>query len=101
MKFHHGKEFKAEDVVHTFKRLLDPEVGSPIAATLDFVTNVVALDDLTVRFDLNSPNTYLPDLVALYHARIIPSDIDPERLANEEFGTGPFITRSSKQAPLY
>ena len=93
VKFHHGKEFKAEDVVYTFKRLLDPEVGSPIAATLDFVTNVVALDELTVRFDLDSPNTYLPDLVALYHARIIPSDIDPERLANEEFGTGPFILK--------
>ena len=93
VKFHHGKDFKAEDVVYTFNRLLDPEVGSPIAATLDFVTNVVALDDLTVRFDLNSPNTYLPDLVALYHARIIPSDIDPERLANEEFGTGPFILK--------
>jgi ABC-type transport system substrate-binding protein len=68
-------------------------VGSPIAATLDFVTNVVALDEWTVRFDLDSPNTYLPDLVALYHARIIPSDIDPERLVTEEFGTGPFILK--------
>ena len=42
VKFHHGKEFTAEDVVYTFRRLLDPEVGSPIAATLDFVANVVA-----------------------------------------------------------
>lgn len=91
VKFHHGKEFKAEDVVFTFNRLLDPAVGSPIAATLDFVKDVVALDDWTVRFDLEGPNAYLPDLVALYHARIIPSDIDPERLVTEEFGTGPFI----------
>ena len=93
VKFRHGKEFAAEDVVYTFNRLLDPDVGSPIAATLDFVTNVVALDERTVRFHLESPNTYLPDLVALYHARIIPSDIDPERLATEEFGTGPFILK--------
>ena len=93
VKFRHGKEFKAEDVVYTFNRLLDPEVGSPIAATLDFVTNVVALDERTVRFDLDSPNAYLPDLVALYHARIIPSDIDPGRLATEEFGTGPFLLK--------
>ena len=93
VKFHHGKEFTAEDVVYSFERLLDPDVGSPIAATLDFVSNVVALDERTVRFELDSPNSYLPDLVALYHARIIPSDIDPERLANEEFGTGPFILK--------
>ena len=93
VKFHHGKEFTAEDVVYTFKRLLDPEVGSPIAATFDFVANVIALDERTVRFDLHTPNAYLPDLVALYHARIIPSDIAPERLATEEFGTGPFILK--------
>ena len=91
--FHHGKEFKAEDVVFTFNRLLDPDVGSPIAATLDFVTNVVALDDWTVRFDLERPSANLPDLVALYHARIIPSDIRPERLVTEEFGTGPFFLK--------
>ena len=76
-----------------FKRLLDPDVGSPIAAALDSITKVVALDELTVRFELDSPNSYLPDLLALYHARIIPSDIDPERLTNEEFGTGPFILK--------
>ena len=93
VKFHHGKEFTAEDVVYTFRRLLDPEVGSPIAATLDFVANVVALDERTVLFDLDTPNAYLPDLLALYHARIIPSDIAPERLATEEFGTGPFILK--------
>ena len=93
VKFHHGKEFTVEDVVYSFERLLDPDVGSPIAAALDSVTKVVALDELTVRFELDSPNSYLPDLLALYHARIIPSDIDPERLANEEFGTGPFILK--------
>ena len=91
VKFRHGKTLKAEDVVYTFNRLLDPDVGSPIAATLDFVKNVAALDERTVTFDLDSPNAYLPDLVTLYHGRIIPSDIDPERLATEEFGTGPFI----------
>jgi len=93
VKFRHGKEFTAEDVVYTFNRLLDPDVGSPIAATLDFVKNVAALDERTVVFDLDSPNAYLPDLVTLYHARIIPSDIHPERLVTEEFGTGPFFLK--------
>ncbi len=93
VKFHHGKAFTAEDVVFTFSRLRDPDVGSPIAAILDFVADVVAIDDLTVRFDLKSPNAYLPDLVSLYHARIVPSDVEAERLATEEFGTGPFMLK--------
>ena len=93
VRFRHGKDFKAEDVVYSFNRLLDPDVGSPIAATLDFVTSVEALDERTVTFDLDSPNAYLPDLVSLYHARIIPSDVDPERLASKEFGTGPFALK--------
>jgi len=91
VKFRHGKEFEAEDVVFTFNRLLEPDVGSRIAAGLDTVTKVVALDERTVRFYLDSPNLYLPDLTTVFHARIIPSDIDPERLVNEVFGTGPFI----------
>ena len=91
MKFRHGKEFEAEDVVFTFNRLLEPDFGSRIASGLDTVTKVVALDERTVRFYLDSPNLYLPDLTTVFHARIIPSDIDPERLVNEVFGTGPFI----------
>ena len=91
VKFHHGKEFKAEDVVYTFERLLSPELGSPGASSLDFITDIVAIDDYTVRFDLASPNATLPDSLSVYHAKIVPSDIDGSRLATEEFGTGPFI----------
>ena len=91
VKFHHGKEFKAEDVVYTFEKLLDPEVGSPGAASFGFIDEVVAIDDHTVRFDLSSPNAILPDTLSAYQAKIIPSDIEYSRLATEEFGTGPFI----------
>ena len=93
VKFHHGKGLAADDVVFSFNRLIDPDVGSRIAAGLDSVTKVVALDERTVRFYLDSPNAYLPDLTALLQARIIPSDIDLERLVTEEFGTGPFILK--------
>ena len=58
VKFRHGKEFEAEDVVFTLNRLLEPDVGSRIAAGLDTVTKVVALDERTVRFYLDSPNLY-------------------------------------------
>ena len=42
VKFHHGKELTVEDVAYSFEGLLDPDVGSPIAATLDFVSNAWA-----------------------------------------------------------
>ncbi len=89
VKFSHGKEFKAEDVIYTFDRLF--EVESPLASVLDIVTDIVEVDDYTVRFDLSSPNAYLPQLVVRYQANITPSDIDPEQLATGTYGTGPFI----------
>ena len=88
VKFIHGKELKAEDVVYTFDRLF--EVGSPLASVIGMVEDVVAVDDYTVRFDLSSPSAFLPDLISRYHAKITPSDIDPARLATGTYGTGPF-----------
>ncbi len=91
VKFHHGKEFKAEDVVSTFNRLLDPELDSPARSSLAVITEMVILDDHTVRFDLDAPNAFFPESLSLYQGRIVPSDIDTVRLALEEFGTGAFM----------
>ena len=55
VKFHHGKEFKAEDVIFTYNRILDPELGSPGLPLIEGIVNMVALDDYTVRFDLDAP----------------------------------------------
>ena len=38
VKFHNGKPFDAADVVFTYKRLLDKDVGSVLRATLSVVT---------------------------------------------------------------
>ena len=91
VKFHHGKEFKAEDVVSTFNRLLDPELDSPARSSLAVIQNIEILDDHKVRFDLDAPNAFFPESLSLYQGRIVPSDIDPARLALEEFGTGAFM----------
>ena len=90
VKFHNGKEFTAEDVVYSIKRLIDPEVGSPAKSSLDFIVDVVALDDYTVRFDMEESNAFLPDALCLYQGRIIPSNVDPSQLTNDAIGTGPF-----------
>ena len=91
VKFHHGKEFKAEDVIFTYNRILDPELGSPGRPLIAGIVNMVALDDYTVRFDLDAPNAFFPDATASHIMRILPADVDVERLTLEEFGTGPFM----------
>ncbi len=91
VKFHHGKEFKAEDVVSTFMRLLDPVLDSPTRTQLEVIQDMVILDDYTVRFDLDGPNGFFLDALSTRYARIVPSDVDVERLTLEEFGTGPFM----------
>ena len=91
VKFHHGKAFNADDVVFTFERILDPDTASVAGASLESISKIVKVDDYTVRFDVKSPNAFLPDSMSIVQARILPSDIDPDRFATEEFGTGPFI----------
>ena len=91
VKFHHGKEFKAEDVAFTFKRLLDPVLDSPARSIFEVIKDIVVLDDHTVRFDLVAPNGFFPESLSIFQARILPADVDVERLTLEEFGTGPFM----------
>ena len=91
VKFHHGKDFNAEDVVFTFNRLLDPVLDFSIRGQLGFIEDIVAIDDYTVRFDLDSSVSSFPSYLSAYQARILPVDVDPARLVFEEFGTGPFI----------
>ena len=89
VKFSHGKEFKAEDVIFTINRIF--EVESPLAASLAKPVRMIALDDYTVVMEFDGPNAPLLDALVKYQAHITPSDIDPARFKNETFGTGPFI----------
>ena len=98
VKFHHGKDFKAEDVIYTFDRLLDPELDSTARGPFSVIEEIVAVDDYTVRFDLVGPNSLFLDSLSIYQARILPSEIDgvklpinTDRFDSGEFGSGPFI----------
>lgn len=91
VKFHSGKEFTAEDVVFTFKRLLDPEVASPAQPELSSIEDIVAVDKYTVRFDLIETNAFFPQMLALYQAKILSSTVDTSELTTQADGTGPFI----------
>jgi peptide/nickel transport system substrate-binding protein len=91
VKFHSGKEFTSEDVVFTFERLLDPEVASPGRSELSSIKDIITVDKHTVRFDLNAPNSFFPNSLTIYQAKILPSNIDTSKLTTQTDGTGPFI----------
>ena len=63
--FHDETPFTADDVVATFTRIIDPPANIISQFRNDFamVSNIEAVDDLTVRFTLSSPRAYFLDLL--------------------------------------
>jgi len=94
VRFHDGHTLTASDVAATMNRLADPKNGSialsAFAGTLS-TGGTQALDDGTVRFELDAPNGSFPYLVSSdnYNAVIQPAHDSGgfERTFN---GTGPF-----------
>lgn len=78
VKFHSGREMKADDVVATFDRLTDPKVGSGALSAFRGVLQkggTRKLDDYTVEFHLDAPNGSFPYRVSSdnYYAIILPA----------------------------
>jgi peptide/nickel transport system substrate-binding protein len=88
--FHDGAPFGAEDVVYTFERILNPEVGAAAYQVLDFLETVQALDEQTVQFNLKRPSAEFLALLSFDAVSIIQRDRDEDALMNEPIGTGPF-----------
>lgn len=92
VQFSNGEAFTADDVVYTFDRLRDPDVGSPGVGLYENVSAITAVDDTHVEFTLTEANPEFPSDVADYHAAILSKSVtDP---ATEWVGTGPFTIDS-------
>jgi peptide/nickel transport system substrate-binding protein len=89
VKFHHGRELTARDVVFTFERILDPKTASPGRTTMGPIDKVEAVDDYTVRFRLSIPYADLPVSLGTTFGRIVPAD-RAALIATGPSGTGPF-----------
>ena len=48
LTFHNGDPLKAEDIVYTYERTIDPDFASPHANKLALIESVDTPDDLTV-----------------------------------------------------
>ncbi len=91
--FHDGSGFDAADVVHSLNRVLDPDSDSPARSAVKMITEVKALDDMTVQITLDTPFADMPLQLMDYRLRMIPEGAGDE-IAMTGIGTGPFKVES-------
>jgi peptide/nickel transport system substrate-binding protein len=86
--WHDGDPFTAEDVVWTFNRLRDPELGSPTVDLYSNINDIQASGDLEVTFTLAEPNPFFLYDLSDNHALVIKDGTED---ATDFNGTGPFV----------
>ncbi|MDB5414654.1 MAG: bacterial extracellular solute-binding s, 5 Middle family protein [Rubritepida sp.] len=93
VKFHHGREMTADDVIATYRRVLDPATSSPSRSNYDMIEQMEAPDPHTVIFRLSYAYGGFADILSDRQVKIIPAD-KVDDLATRPIGTGPFTLRS-------
>jgi peptide/nickel transport system substrate-binding protein len=97
VKFQNGNEVTADDVVYSFKRMLDPDLavfgGSNFRTWLD-VSGITKVDDRTVELKLKQNVANFKDALCAYVAGIVPDGY--ERFSGDpttQIGTGPYMLK--------
>jgi peptide/nickel transport system substrate-binding protein len=86
--FTDGSPLEAQDVVDTYRTLLDPARNSPERQRFSMIKDVTALNVATVRFDLTAPYAPFPDLLTL-------GIVSSESVGTDTpVGTGPYRLES-------
>ena len=90
--FQNGKSITSDDVVYTFRRMLDPKNPMGGASALLGLTydGISKMDARTVRFTLEQPNAVFPEGLANHFGKIVPVDFDEMN----PVGAGPFKLKS-------
>ncbi len=93
--FHDGTPLTSADVVWTYNRLRDPNLGSPASSLLANIDAITAPDDNTVVFQLNQPNPdFLLNLASRWSLIIKAETTDFSAGNISNVGSGPFILES-------
>lgn len=92
--FSNGREMTADDVVWTFNRLLDPEIGSGNSFRLGGAGTVIeAVDAYTVTITTETPIATLPNSLGANKSTGILAEesLNDEGMIMTPIGTGPFV----------
>jgi len=96
IEFHDGKTVTADDVIYSFQRRLDPELGlAPTLPELLDASGLTKVDDRTVEIQLKQQAVTFITGLAEYTATIVPTGY--ERFsgdATNQIGTGPYVLSS-------
>jgi peptide/nickel transport system substrate-binding protein len=94
VKFHDGSDFNADAVVWSFTRLMSDPAFAASSPFVGFLKQTVAVDLMSVRFDLQKPN---PGLITSFTTPIL-SAAAKQKFGDQFFkqvgGTGPFKFKS-------
>lgn len=96
IKFHNGNDFKANDVVYSFRRMQSMP-GSSIA--VDNLESVEAMDDYTVKLKLKAPSSPFIASLASPLLGIMDEEyasVNEDKIGVAPNGTGPFIFQEWK-----
>jgi len=115
VKFHDGTPFNAEAVVYNFNRWMDKNHPEHKGGEFPYygymfqgykgdeghiIKSVTALDEYTVRFELNKPQApFLSNLAMSPFGIASPTAVkkDPVKFAQSPVGTGPFMFKEWKK----
>src|SRR5262249_5717635 len=107
VKFHHGREVTADDVIYSLTRIVDPRTKSgaadlflSIRGAQEFrdgaarqISGLTALDPQTLQVTLGEATVPLVSLLAVGHTKIGPRELVEqmgEAFGTQPVGTGPF-----------
>jgi peptide/nickel transport system substrate-binding protein len=93
IEFHNGKPVTADDVIYSFQRRLDPDLGlAPALVELLDPSGLTKVDDRTVQVQLKQGAVTFLNGLAEYTATVVP--VGYTREDAEQVGTGPFMLQS-------
>ena len=102
--FSDGTPLTADDVVATYKAVIDPATASPIAGDLSMLADVHAPDATTVVFTLKAPYVAFPTKLLLGIApasMLVPGQkVEESALNQQPLGTGPYVMESFSTGKL-
>lgn len=88
--FHDGSAMDAEDAAASLRRVLNPEIASPLASRINPISAIEVVDPQTLRLTLSAP--FAPLLSSLATIAIVPAEVETNKDALQQapVGTGPF-----------
>ena len=88
IEFHNGKTVTADDIIWSYKRIIDPKDPKTGSANLSQLkpSGMRKVDERTVEFTLTEPNAVFDEALGYYINCIMPQDWS----AADPIGTGPF-----------